>query len=120
MAQVKLYRGSQEASLPVTTQDGALYVVQTGAETGDVYADINGQRIKIGTGSGGTFIHTTAEWQQLSELVSARGSIYIYSDARSYQDGEETVYVPGIKVGDGTSYVVDLPFVNVTAEQINF
>lgn len=54
--------------------------------------------------------------------------MYIYSDARSYEEEytennetlARTVYVPGIKIGDGSAYVVDLPFVNVTSEQINF
>ena len=54
--------------------------------------------------------------------------MYIYSDARSYEEEytennetlTRTVYVPGIKIGDGSAYVVDLPFVNVTSEQINF
>ena len=30
------------------------------------------------------------------------------------------MYVPGIKIGDGSAYVVDLPFVNITSEQVNF
>lgn len=54
--------------------------------------------------------------------------MYIYSDARSYEEQYEkngqtftrTVQVPGLKIGDGASYVIDLPFVNVTAQQINF
>ena len=54
--------------------------------------------------------------------------MYVYSDARSYEEEytennetlTRTVYVPGIKIGDGSAYVVDLPFVNVTSEQINF
>lgn len=54
--------------------------------------------------------------------------MYIFSDANSYEEEytennetlTRTVYVPGIKIGDGSAYVVDLPFVNVTSEQINF
>ncbi len=54
--------------------------------------------------------------------------MYVYSDARSYEEEytennetlTRTVYVPGVKIGDGSAYVVDLPFVNVTSEQINF
>lgn len=60
MAQVKLYRGDQGASLP-TINDGAIYVVQTDANTGEVYADINKQRIKISSGSASIFTRTTAQ-----------------------------------------------------------
>ena len=28
MAQIKLYRGGQQASLPLATEDGAIYIVQ--------------------------------------------------------------------------------------------
>lgn len=61
MAQIKLYRGSQQTSLPNTTQDGAIYVVQTDQDFGEVYADLGDTRVKIGTGSGATFTRTTAE-----------------------------------------------------------
>lgn len=50
---------------------------------------------------------TSAEWAQLTTLVSREGEIYIYSDARSDAQGNP---VPMAKVGDGNAYVVDLPF----------
>lgn len=56
-------------------------------------------------------IHTTAEWEQLNHIVSAVGEIYVYSD---YKEDEEGNPIPGIKMGDGNAYIVDLPF--VTAE----
>ena len=126
MAQVKLYRGDQGTSLPDALNDGAIYVVQTNTETGEAYVDFNGQRIKISSAS--VFTKTTAEWNQETDYISIAGAIYIYSDARSYQEEYEeegqtltrTVYVPGVKIGDGTSRVIDLPYVNVTAQQINF
>ena len=51
MARIKFYRGGQETSLPATTQDGAVYIVQTGNNTGEIYADLNNQRVKVGTGA---------------------------------------------------------------------
>lgn len=53
------------------------------------------------------FYDTTANWAKQTSLVSKRGAIYIYSD---YQDDDGTD-VPGLKVGDGLAFVVDLPFV---------
>lgn len=52
---------------------------------------------------------TTAEWSLTPNLVSQEGAIYIYSDYEVV-DGQN---VPGIKIGDGLAYVVDLPFIDV-------
>lgn len=50
---------------------------------------------------------TSAEWAELTDLVSREGEIYVYSDAGA--EGE-----PMIKIGDGNAYVVDLPFTAAT------
>lgn len=49
MAQIKFFRGSQETSLPNQINDGAIYFITDGQENGDLYADINGSRVKIGS-----------------------------------------------------------------------
>lgn len=49
----------------------------------------------------------TASWNSQAQLVSQQGYIYIYSDYK--QDGEGN-NIPGIKVGDGNAYLIDLPF----------
>ena len=49
----------------------------------------------------------TATWNSQAQLVSQIGYIYIYSDYK--QDGEGN-NIPGIKVGDGNAYLIDLPF----------
>ena len=51
-------------------------------------------------------------WEDYGTYVPKFGEIIIYSDYDVIQDEfENDVYVPGIKVGDGTNYVADLPFV---------
>ena len=65
---------------------------------------------KFGTGSGGAskiLYATTEYWTSHPEISSKPGVIYIYSD---YQKDPEGRDLPGFKVGDGNSYVVDLPF----------
>lgn len=62
---------------------------------------------------GGTVYYDTKEaWDIQHELVSERAAIYVYSDKAFIEDevGNRT-FVPGIKVGDGTSYLIDMPFV---------
>ena len=57
---------------------------------------------------------TTEEWHQDSSLIGQLNTFYIYTDRNTKVD-EETgriINVPGIKVGDGSSYLIDLPFVD--------
>lgn len=49
----------------------------------------------------------TATWNSQPQLVSQVGCIYIYSDYQQDQEGND---IPGIKVGDGNAYLIDLPF----------
>ncbi len=52
-------------------------------------------------------VNTTAYWNSLPEYVPSYGNIIIYTD-KSVKDG---VNIPGIKIGDGVAYCIDLPFV---------
>lgn len=49
----------------------------------------------------------TATWNSQAQLVSQQGYIYIYSDHQQDSSGNN---IPGIKVGDGNAYLIDLPF----------
>lgn len=51
---------------------------------------------------------TTAEWNAEPDLIAEYRNIYIYLDYWTV-DGVST---PAIKIGDGTSYLIDLPTVN--------
>ena len=50
-------------------------------------------------------VDTTDGWMQRRKYVPFRGEIIVYSD-RNVIDGMD---YPGIKIGDGMAYVVDLP-----------
>ena len=52
-------------------------------------------------------VKTTEEWSHVTEVVSANGEIYVYSDYMQDEDGNN---IPGFKIGDGNAYIVDLPF----------
>lgn len=56
-------------------------------------------------------VKTSAEWAELTTLVSVKGEVYVYSDAGQDADGNP---IPKVKIGDGFAYVVDLPFAAAT------
>ena len=54
---------------------------------------------------------TTAYWNAQPSLISEAGALYIYTDYQTVDNGDGTYTIyPAIKVGDGTSYVTDMPF----------
>lgn len=55
---------------------------------------------------------TTSGWNEQPSLIAERGAIYVYSDHSSAVVDGEVKVVPGIKVGDGTSYLLDMPFID--------
>ena len=62
----------------------------------------SGQTLKVGK----VISNTTAGWNSQSNLIAEKNTIYVYSD---YQiiDGKT---IAGMKIGDGTSYLIDMPF----------
>jgi len=60
--------------------------------------------------------NTTEEWNETPELVSKENYIYVYTDYKTTLiDGNE-VDVPGLKIGDGETLLIDLPFVDAYIE----
>lgn len=51
---------------------------------------------------------TTANWYRNPSFIPLEGEVLIYTDYETNSDGD---YIPGVKIGDGQSYGVDLPFV---------
>jgi len=63
------------------------------------------------------YYDTTEHWNMQIDLIAKEGTIYIYSDHESLEEDSVTKYVPGIKIGDGTSYLIDMPFVGDAMSQ---
>lgn len=63
----------------------------------------------ISSGDKEVFYGTTEYWNNQPQLIPIRGCLYIYSDHTT--DSSGTV-LPGIKIGDGSSYLIDMPFVD--------
>lgn len=62
-------------------------------------------------GLGRIYYDTSANWNMQGSLIAERAAIYIYSD-RDYltDDDGNLIPVAGMKVGDGSSYLIDMPF----------
>jgi len=60
-----------------------------------------------GGSSSSIFYGTTQYWNDQPQLVAIRGGIYVYSDHSKDTEGKD---IPGIKIGDGTSYLIDMAF----------
>lgn len=57
--------------------------------------------------SASVYVNTTAGWNAQPQLVGLANRVYVYSD---YISGDG-LPVPGMKIGDGSAYLIDLPFV---------
>ena len=67
---------------------------------------------------------TTEYWNSRPDLVSRKNVFYMYLDYLKIENGGEVTYKPGLKIGDGLAYVVDLPFIagfdlNITKEDVD-
>lgn len=76
----------------------------------DFLASISGGIIPAAIDMSHVHYDTKANWDRQTFLIAERGHLYIYKDAEvTYINGEKVVY-PGIKIGDGSSYLVDMPY----------
>ena len=55
------------------------------------------------------FYGTTEYWNKQPQFIPRKGCIYIYSDHTTDTSG---TYLPGMKIGDGKSYLIDMPFMD--------
>ena len=52
---------------------------------------------------------TTEQWNADPLYISEKDILYIYSDYKQNNEGQT---IPGIKIGDGKAYLIDLPFID--------
>ena len=67
---------------------------------------------------------TSANWDKAANsFIPKLGEICIYLDwLETTNSSNETVYIPGVKIGDGTSFINELEFINdsyISNEQID-
>lgn len=79
---------------------------------------INGQSV-LGSGNlsitgDKTYSNTVSGWNAQTSLISEKNAIYVYTD---YDTDENGNVVPGIKIGDGLAYLIDMPFVDAVMQE---
>ena len=57
-----------------------------------------------------------AQWDLDKNFISQKNILYIYSDYKILDKDGEQIFIPGLKIGDGTTYLIDLPFINNTTD----
>lgn len=63
-------------------------------------------------GLGRVYYDTKENWDAQTYLIAERAAIYVYSNYEVIYDiMGNPAYIAGVKIGDGTSYLIDLPFV---------
>ena len=86
--------------------------VSLSVDSGNGLIPMGTEQIRIvSRGNANLYMNTTANWNRQPTYIPKRGDIIVYSDHDTViEDGEEKI-VPGIKIGDGMAYCIDLPFV---------
>ncbi len=59
---------------------------------------------------------TKEQWNINPQLLSKKDVLYIYTNYKKIkkQGEQDQIIIPGLKVGDGKSYLIDLPFINAS------
>lgn len=119
---VKFFKGTLQQYNSITPNDYTFYFVtdvdkvflgRTQLSNSQIWERIHyiNEQLK---GKANIQMKTTQEWGQDRSLISQQNTFYIYSDRNTKVDEQtgKVINIPGIKVGDGSSYLVDLPFID--------
>lgn len=118
---VKFFKGTLQQYESITPDDytfyfltdvDKIYLGDVQLSNSDVYARIEAINDAL-EDKASMQVKTTAQWRQQLDTVGQLNTFYIYTDRSQKEDGQGNIInYPGIKVGDGSSYLVDLPFVD--------
>lgn len=96
-----IYYNNIQISSNMLTADNIYTFIYDGTKW-NVVGDIISKNILVGT---------TAEWQARYNYVAPSETIIVYTNHGTITNNNTTITVPAIKIADGSTPVVDLPFV---------
>ena len=93
----------KHGGLPSRLDSSTIYILEEYAElfVGDKLIASANKNVQFGT---------TNYWDNQPHLIAKRNTLYVYTD-HTIVDGKPA---PGVKIGDGTSYLIDMPFSDYT------
>lgn len=100
---VKFLFGTQAQILSTPVTNGYLYYA---SDTNCIAYDLSGVRYYIDEDD--ILYDSSENWAARTSFIPKRGQIIIYSNG--YEDSEGNK-IPGIKIGDGLAFGIDLPFI---------
>ena len=62
-----------------------------------------------------TLFKTVQQWNATPGLVSEANTFYVYTDYKVTDEGKT---IPGMKIGNGVNYLIDLPFIAAGEESM--
>ena len=98
---IDIYYNNVQISAGLLTENNIYTFIYDGTKW-NVLGDITGKNIMIGTSS---------EWGEHSNYIAPSGTICIFTDHGTVEINSTTITVPGIKITDGSTPIIDLPFV---------
>ncbi len=64
------------------------------------------------------YVDSTQNWNAQVSYIPKKGDIIIYNDRDIiYDEHGNMLYVPGVKIGDGNAYLIDMPFIDAAQIQ---
>lgn len=105
---LKLRIGTSERiqSTPIT--EGYVYFAK---DTQNLFLDDKNERYIVNGAN--VFFNTTENWNANRDIIGENNCMYVYTDYKEI-DGQS---IPGVKVGDGKAYLIDMPFLDADLEQ---
>ena len=61
---------------------------------------------------------STAYWNAAPDLIGKKYHIYVYTDYAEIERDGEKIAVPNIKIGDGSAFLIDNPFITTSVEEL--
>jgi hypothetical protein len=79
-----------------------------------------GEKTTLRTDQQRSYYNTTAYWNDSEnrKIVPEKYAYVIYSDAWQRTENGQTVNIPAVKIGDGVTRVIDLPFLGEYESQV--
>lgn len=72
----------------------------------------------MNTGALPLYFGSTAYWNATPDLIGKKDHIYVYTDYAEIERDGEKIAVPNIKIGDGSAFLIDNPFITTSVEEL--